>query len=688
MIDAPIDPKKTHALVVGIEKYDAGDKWNKLRGPVADAVAFCQWLHDRNVPPKQIQLFLSLEDDSKAQIDKLPSEIDHDRSATSTEIDKAIEKLAKVAADLIIIFWAGHGVTHREDDHTGHRLFFADATIEQKRNLYLDNLLASFKTSAFANCRRQIVIVDACSLHEEDLQYAGIPTSKRPLGRSKKNSQFVFLAARPGQPAKNLGLQGRGLFSTHVIDAMSDSELLDSILSDPPNAPRWLPDMKRVTDRVKDELDALRKQDSSIPEPYFQMTDWDDSTKIQPPSLPAEAFALVIGVGNHDNGISVKPGRPGEVISYPQDKFLNLRCARNDAEKFAEFLGKKELQSKDWQVSKLVDKDATLRSIRVGLENLRKECEESKANGCAPIALIFFSGHGTVDYKGRNYLVPSDADRNMLRATALWDKELTGFLAELQQETTQLVFLLDACHAGGMTTKDGSKSANIGYQYGDVQSACPYFIASCEAGQESWESEHDENSIFTSELLRILRFDESEDQEEIELSQLAATLKRTVREAAKDKLGKLQVPCISIAREHRIILAKNPQGGKRKSDFLLLIQPKLRKLAISQLQNYIKLKAKMTRYELFLDGCVVFDEAFRYWNPKKQITPTFVSTFVTPIDDAFDKCLQAAANDDPEPEAISGPADGFSSQSGSSIRVSEKNRKDAATSQINLRESD
>lgn len=36
-------PENTYALVVGIEKYDAGPDWD-LDGPTRDASRFCAWL--------------------------------------------------------------------------------------------------------------------------------------------------------------------------------------------------------------------------------------------------------------------------------------------------------------------------------------------------------------------------------------------------------------------------------------------------------------------------------------------------------------------------------------------------------------------------------------------------------------------------------------------------------------------
>jgi hypothetical protein len=53
-----IEPKKTTAIVVGIENYDAGQSWN-LNGPANDACQFATGLCDRPVPPENITLLIS-----------------------------------------------------------------------------------------------------------------------------------------------------------------------------------------------------------------------------------------------------------------------------------------------------------------------------------------------------------------------------------------------------------------------------------------------------------------------------------------------------------------------------------------------------------------------------------------------------------------------------------------------------
>jgi len=54
----PVSPARTHAVVVGVEQYAAGSKWD-LDGPASDACRIAGWLRDRGVPAEQISLHLS-----------------------------------------------------------------------------------------------------------------------------------------------------------------------------------------------------------------------------------------------------------------------------------------------------------------------------------------------------------------------------------------------------------------------------------------------------------------------------------------------------------------------------------------------------------------------------------------------------------------------------------------------------
>ena len=266
------DPARTHAVLVGIEKYDAGGEWNKLSGPVPDVLAFHEWLRSRNVPTGQIQTLVSPQDENVALLDQAKVER---TPATSTNVRKAFSALHGMHGDLLFVFWAGHGVVHEKQ----HRLFLADATTNDKRNLDLDGLLESLGSSYFSGFPRQIFIVDACANYQSfAFTY---PSEELPCGDPLPHEQFVFFAAQRGQVAKNLGGENRGLFSREILKQIRN--LPDSI---------WPPDMRSLAEKVQGEFAALRASGNLDQTPTYQWNrDWDGNEielKTPPPSSEGE----------------------------------------------------------------------------------------------------------------------------------------------------------------------------------------------------------------------------------------------------------------------------------------------------------------------------------------------------------------------------------------------------------------
>jgi hypothetical protein len=86
-----ISPEETYALIVGIEKYQAGSDWN-LNGPANDAINFANWLLARGVTPENIHLFVSPLDENRdlLQKTKLVS-----KTASKDNIDIAFPNLVR-----------------------------------------------------------------------------------------------------------------------------------------------------------------------------------------------------------------------------------------------------------------------------------------------------------------------------------------------------------------------------------------------------------------------------------------------------------------------------------------------------------------------------------------------------------------------------------------------------------------
>ena len=259
MTERAAEPARTHAMLVGIEKYDAGGEWNRLSGPVRDVLAFHAWLRSRNVPADQIITLVSPRDENVALVEHSKIKVG---AATSGGVLQALNALQPKRGDLLFLFWAGHGLVHEEE----HRLFLADATTNHKRNLDLDALGRSLRSSYFPGFPLQILIVDACANYQ---RYPfTFPSEPVPCGNPLAHEQFVFFAARPGQVAKELHEEKRGLFTREFLSKVQEGE-------DFP----WPPDMRSVAESVQARFAALRTASNLDQTPIYEWSrDWDGNS--------------------------------------------------------------------------------------------------------------------------------------------------------------------------------------------------------------------------------------------------------------------------------------------------------------------------------------------------------------------------------------------------------------------------
>jgi hypothetical protein len=262
------------------------------------------------------------------------------------------------------------------------------------------------------------------------------------------------------------------------------------------------------------------------------------------------AYALVIGISKYEHGQE-------KGIELASNEFPHLNLAAKDAEDFVNFL--KHNGFIEYNVEPLYNGQATLTKIKSEFDKLRLKCKECKESGTQdPLVIVYFSGHGWVDADNRHYLIPYDAQRDDLYATALWNKHFRDYLEAL--ETSRLVVFLDACRSGGIGT-ERAKGVSPPYDFhrdlGDGTGR--YIIASCKPEQYSWELE--KNSIFTGHLLELLdgetdAFDIFE-KDEIDLFNLYTVLRDKVKSTAQEKLKQVQEPIADIAGGTGIVIAIN-----------------------------------------------------------------------------------------------------------------------------------
>lgn len=260
MISRTADPARTHALLVGVEKYDAGEAWNKL-SILRDVLEIREWLRSVGVPAERIITLFSPRDESVAALAE--SGVDT-TPATSENVLSAFDSLQGKHGDLLFLYWGGHGAL--DLDEKQRRLFVANATENNKRNINFDALKESLASTYFKGFPRQILIVDACATYGKGA--FTFPSDPIPCGTPLPHEQFIFFAARTGQAALDLTTERRGLLSRELLKQIGT-------LSDR----TWPPDMLAVARRVQDEFVALRqsgKFGALAQTPVFHLTqDWD-----------------------------------------------------------------------------------------------------------------------------------------------------------------------------------------------------------------------------------------------------------------------------------------------------------------------------------------------------------------------------------------------------------------------------
>jgi len=145
-------------------------------------------------------------------------------------------------------------------------------------------------------------------------------------------------------------------------------------------------------------------------------------------------YALVVGTGQ-----------------YEDERISALPASLNDARRLYEVLTDAGIgMFPPENVTLLLDEEVTRLKVVSALDSLGRRA------GKEDLVIVFFSGHGAVDDRGRPYWVMQNTKIDDLRASALSETEITELLGEIK--TTRLVTLIDACYSASTAEIGRSKS--------------------------------------------------------------------------------------------------------------------------------------------------------------------------------------------------------------------------------------
>ncbi|MFE2973098.1 caspase family protein [Streptomyces sp. NPDC059340] len=241
-------PDRTYAVLVGIDTY-ASPRLPPLNGPALDACRHAGWLRSKGVPTTNIRLLVSPGEQSRVRVAAIAEELGlASRPATQAEVERVlVDELPEWRGDLLWFAWSGHGIL---DDRDQQRLFCADARPTYEVNLPMGEFERTLlHDRRYEGIREKICVVDAC--RDFDVPASSLPGTLS-FGRTDTPDSQGYLqsayATQDGRPAVNLGAEGRGLFTSHLLDELERSQA-------------WPPDLPRVLETVKARMGAVTLAD-------------------------------------------------------------------------------------------------------------------------------------------------------------------------------------------------------------------------------------------------------------------------------------------------------------------------------------------------------------------------------------------------------------------------------------------
>ncbi|MCF1594581.1 VMAP-C domain-containing protein [Streptomyces muensis] len=291
-----IDPRRTHALVVAVEEYEDSE-WN-VSGPYADACAFISWLVDTcDVPDTNVTLFASPLDSSlpgPEDAPLLPAGV-RSQDASSAVVSRHLQEgLRHLEADLLWVFWSGHGLI---DSSGSHVLVLSDSSVDTKRVVDVDALQLALQSTRVGvregrGVPKVAVAVNACQNQPREDWISKVEVGVRHSYVTERGL-FVMHACSTGQRARVAPRDGQRRGAAASLFPRALLRFLDDGTRD------VLPDLHRVSDRVDAEFEVLREQQLTWQKPSLLRRNWDGRTVatgefLVPPTVEEQRLAALL----------------------------------------------------------------------------------------------------------------------------------------------------------------------------------------------------------------------------------------------------------------------------------------------------------------------------------------------------------------------------------------------------------
>lgn len=323
----------------------------------------------------------------------------------------------------------------------------------------------------------------------------------------------------------------------------------------------------------RDAVEALR----AIPSPATSADSWSRHARSDDVRMPRSLYALFFAAGilaQTARDLAVEPVTPplpdqrerwAVIIGVSTYKYApphaQLRFAHRDAAEFARLLRSGEGGGLPADhVRLLTEQAATTGAIRAALHGWLPRTAKSN-----DIVYVFFAGHAVEGERGEAFLVAHDSDPQNLHATAISFREVNGALT---RTPATIVFLADACHAGGIgwASDPGAIPAAAPRsleQLGAKERSVLKLLAS-RANERSFEDERwgGGHGVFTYSVLTALRGAAERDRDGfIRASELIEYVSRAVPQ----QTGQKQNPRIAGNFDAALPLAAAPAAIRHEA---------------------------------------------------------------------------------------------------------------------------
>ena len=173
-----------------------------------------------------------------------------------------------------------------------------------------------------------------------------------------------------------------------------------------------------------------------------------------------------------------------------------LRCPRADVDAMKQVLTDEKIC---WFSPVHALLDAPHNEIFTRINEVMRDAEKED------LVLIYYSGHGLLDNRGRLYLAANNTDPSLLPATAVSVAAIRDCLS--QSRCRRFVLVLDCCYAGAATADFRRNGSGISMDFASgeaVEGIGEFVMSASNAIQRAEEKQNDSLSLFTKHIVEGL----------------------------------------------------------------------------------------------------------------------------------------------------------------------------------------